>query len=140
VIAKRKSKEKPTHKIKELTWPSEGGPKTAEVPDLERIPSEQLLEEVQFLEHLTREQRLKLEAIVRKNKLAFGLNGRLGNYDAQVEIKLRPGTKEISLAPYSASPAKREVIDKQIEEWLRLEVIEPSKSAWGFPTIEGSTP
>ncbi|QRW26675.1 Retrotransposable element Tf2 protein [Rhizoctonia solani] len=121
--------------IEELTRPSEGGPKTAEVPDLERIPSEQLLEEVQFLEHLTREQRLKLEAIVRKNELAFGLNGRLGNYDAQVEIKLRPGTKEISLAPYSASPAKREVIDKQIKEWLRLEVIEPSKSAWGFPVI-----
>ncbi|QRW19822.1 Retrovirus-related Pol polyprotein from transposon [Rhizoctonia solani] len=123
-VANRKPKEKPTGENEELTRNLEGGPKTAD-----------LLEEVQFSEHLTKEQRLKLEAIVRRNELAFGLNGRLGNYDAQVEIKLRPGTKEISLAPYSASPAKREVIDRQIEEWLWLEVIEPSKSAWGFPVI-----
>ena len=33
------------------------------------------------------------------------------------------------------SPAKREVINKQIDDWLKLEVIEPSKSAWGFPVI-----
>ncbi|KAH7310395.1 hypothetical protein B0J17DRAFT_585998, partial [Rhizoctonia solani] len=48
---------------------------------------------------------------------------------------LRIPAQEISLTPYSASPAKREVIDKQIDDWLRLEVIEPSKSAWGFPVI-----
>jgi hypothetical protein len=34
-----------------------------------------------------------------------------------------------------ASPAKREVIDKQVDEWLKLEVIEPSKSGWGFPVL-----
>lgn len=39
------------------------------------------------------------------------------------------------MPPYPASPAKREVIDKQIDEWLRLEIIEDSKSAWGAPVL-----
>ena len=39
------------------------------------------------------------------------------------------------MTPYHASPAKREVIDKQVDDWLAKEVIEPSKSAWGFPVI-----
>ena len=41
----------------------------------------------------------------------------------------------MSLAPYPASPTKREVINKQVDDWLRLDVIEPSKSAWGFPVL-----
>ncbi|KEP45032.1 putative tick transposon, partial [Rhizoctonia solani 123E] len=93
------------------------------------------MKEIQFSDHLSREQRNKLEKIVQNNELAFGFNGRLGNHEAQVEINLRPGTREISLTPYSASPAKREVINKQINDWLRLDVIEPSQSAWGFPII-----
>ncbi|KEP45716.1 putative Transposon Tf2-1 polyprotein [Rhizoctonia solani 123E] len=102
---------------------------------LEVIPARRLTKEVHFSEQLTAEQRNKLEEIVRKNELAFGLDGRLGTHDPQVEINLRPNTQEISLTPYSASPAKREVIDKQIDDWLRLEVIEPAKSAWGFPVV-----
>ncbi|QRW24333.1 hypothetical protein RhiXN_10657 [Rhizoctonia solani] len=98
----------------ELMKSPEGGPKTAEVPDPEPVPSDRFLQE---------------------HELAFGLDGRLGTHNTQLEIRLRPGTKEISLTPYHASPAKREVIDKQIEEWLKLGVIEPSKSAWGFPVI-----
>ncbi|QRW19991.1 Retrovirus-related Pol polyprotein from transposon [Rhizoctonia solani] len=109
--------------------------KTAEVPDPEPVPSDRFLQEVNFSEHLTANQRAKLEKVLRKHELAFGLDGRLGTHNTQLEIRLRPGTKEISLTPYHASPAKREVIDKQIEEWLKLGVIEPSKSAWGFPVI-----
>jgi hypothetical protein len=36
---------------------------------------------------------------------------------------------------YGASPAKREVIDKQLDAWFEAEVIEPSVSPWGFPCI-----
>lgn len=46
-----------------------------------------------------------------------------------------PGTKPISMAPYYASPAKREAIDKQIDLWLSQGVIEESRSPWGAPVI-----
>jgi hypothetical protein len=126
---------KPTEEEQILSESVEGGPKTSELPSYEHIPKDQLLSELHFSENLTADQRKKLEGIVLKHHLAFGLDGRLGNYPAKVEINLREGAKEISLAPYSASPAKREVIEKQIDDWLRLEVIEPSKSAWGFPVL-----
>ena len=48
---------------------------------------------------------------------------------------LAPGMKPISMAPYYASPAKREVIDKQLDLWLSQGVIEESKSPWGAPII-----
>ncbi|KAI5886077.1 uncharacterized protein SCHCODRAFT_01049283, partial [Schizophyllum commune H4-8] len=70
-----------------------------------------------------------------KHKLAFGVDGRLGNYPAQVEIRLKPGTQPVSLPPFPASPAKREVIDKQMDSWIQLGVIEPSKSPWAAPVF-----
>ena len=36
---------------------------------------------------------------------------------------------------YGASPAKREVIDKQMKTWFEADVIEPSVSPWGFPVV-----
>jgi transposase InsO family protein len=111
-----------------------GGPKTQEVPP-EDIPSSQLLSEVDFSPDLNPSQHSQLEKVVKKYQNAFGLDGRLGNYNAKVEIKLRPDATEVSLPPYNASPAKREVIDAQIDAWLKLEVIEPSKSPWGFPVL-----
>ncbi len=119
----------------ELSKPVEGGPKTSEVPDYEPIPSERLISELDISDELSKEEQKRIKDIVSKNSQAFGLDGRLGTYPARVEINLRPGTKEISMAPYTASPEKRAVIDKQVDEWLRLDVIEPSKSAWGFPVL-----
>ncbi|KAG8726770.1 hypothetical protein FRC10_006778, partial [Ceratobasidium sp. 414] len=97
----------------ELSKPVEGGPKTSEVPDYEPVPSERLISELDFSDELSKDQRKCIEEVVAKNSKAFGLDGCLGTYPARVEINLRPGTKEISLAPYSASPEKREVIDRQ---------------------------
>lgn len=125
----------PTEEEIKLSEPVEGGPKTSKVPDYDPIPKDKLLTEMHFGENLTPDQRRRIEQIVLDKYSAFGLDGPLGNYPADVEIKLRSGTKEISMAPYSASPAKREVIDKQVDDWLRLEVIESSKSAWGFPVL-----
>ncbi|KDR72017.1 hypothetical protein GALMADRAFT_74414, partial [Galerina marginata CBS 339.88] len=70
-----------------------------------------------------------------KNKAVFGLNGRLGNFPEEVEVPLISGTKPISIPPFPASPAKREIMDAQMDSWLSLEVIEPSKSPWAAPVF-----
>jgi hypothetical protein len=36
---------------------------------------------------------------------------------------------------YSASPAKKIVIDEQMDKWLVQDVIEPSASPWGAPVV-----
>ncbi|KAB5587475.1 Transposon Tf2-1 polyprotein [Ceratobasidium theobromae] len=120
-IAQQKAEERPEDEDPILTLPPEGGPKTAELPDIEAIPQEKLLMELNFAETLSKDQMSKLGSVITKHKKAFSLDGQLGNYDAKVEINLRPGTTEISLPPYSASPAKREIIDTQIDTWLKLE-------------------
>ena len=112
-----------------------GGPKTAEVPDPDPIPTSELLSQVNFSPDLTEDQRKALEEVVLKNKDAFGLDGRLGHYDAKVQIPLRENAKEVSLPPFPVSPEKRAAIDKQMDAWISNGVIEPSKSPWGFPAF-----
>ena len=73
------------------------------------------------------------EALAHNHK--FGLEGRLGHYAEKVEIPLLPGTKPISIPPFQVSPANRKVIDKQMDAWIQLGVIEPSKSPWGAPVF-----
>jgi hypothetical protein len=112
-----------------------GGPKTAETPDPIPIPSSDLLKEVNFNPQLSDHQRIALEELVTRRSGAFGLDGRLGSHATQVEIRLKPGSAPVSMKPYTASPMKREVIDKQLDAWLSLGVIEPSKSPWAFPVL-----
>jgi hypothetical protein len=76
-----------------------------------------------------------LYRVVERHVQAFGFDGRLGHLKSKVHIELKPGTKPISMPPYHASPAKREIIDKQIDLWLSQDVIEESKSPWGAPVI-----
>ncbi|KAJ3925406.1 MAG: hypothetical protein NXY57DRAFT_967884 [Lentinula lateritia] len=76
-----------------------------------------------------------IEHVGHANSNAFGLDGHFGNHPAQVKIQMKPDAKPILLPPYSASPANCEVIDKQIDSWLELGVIEPSKSPWGAPVF-----
>ena len=113
--------------------PLEGGPKTAEpAPPPKKNVS---LSEIDISPHLSPEQAEDLRKVVKDNERAFGLGMRLGQYPAKVEIRLKPNTEPISLPPFPQSPAKREVMDKQIDEWLQLEVIEPSVSPWGAPAF-----
>ena len=77
----------------------------------------------------------RLEKVLQKNALAFGVDGRLGHVEAKVTIPLHQGTTPISLPVYEASPAKREVIDQQVKAWFEAGVIEPSVSPWGFPVL-----
>jgi hypothetical protein len=72
---------------------------------------------------------------VLKNSKAFGLDGRLGDYAAHIDITMKPNAEPVSLPPFHASPANREVIDKQMDSWIKLGVIEPSKSPWAVPVF-----
>ncbi|KAF9004133.1 hypothetical protein BDZ89DRAFT_967226, partial [Hymenopellis radicata] len=114
--------------------PVEGGPKTAET-DPEPTTTQEFLTTVDVSTNLDPDQRRQLENILLRNKKAFGLDGRLGNHDAQVEIRMKPGAEPISLPPFSASPLNREVMDKQMDSWINLSVIEPSTSPWGAPAF-----
>ena len=73
--------------------------------------------------------------MITKHASAFGLAGKLGNYPGKVEASMRPGMVPISLPPYHASPENREVIDKQMDAWIELGIIEPSKSPWAAPVF-----
>ncbi|KAG8709416.1 hypothetical protein FRC08_018357 [Ceratobasidium sp. 394] len=133
-----KEKKEPVEAIEadeDFMRPAKGGPKTAELPELEDIPKSKLLEEIGFGPELTTDQKDPLQKVILKNHKAFGLDGRLGDYPAKVEIKLRDGSKEISMAPYSLSPAKREAVDAQIDKRLELGVISESESPWSSPVI-----
>ena len=114
--------------------PLEGGPKTAEMPEESGV-LKQLLDEVDISPNLTEVQKTKLQEILERHQEAFGLEGRLGYYAGEVDIPLMSNTKPISIPPYQASPANREVIDKQMDSWIKLGVIEPSKSPWGAPVF-----
>ncbi|KAI5887171.1 uncharacterized protein SCHCODRAFT_02434843, partial [Schizophyllum commune H4-8] len=66
---------------------------------------------------------------------AFGIGGKLGDVDAQVPVNTKPDATPVSLPNYAASPAKRQIIENQVNEWLAHEVIEESSSPWGFPVV-----
>jgi hypothetical protein len=76
-----------------------------------------------------------LKQVLTSNKVAFRLDDRLGHLDAKVQIPLVPGSKPISLPPFPSSPVKQEVIDKKMDKWIQLGVIEPSKSPWAAPAF-----
>ncbi|KZS89707.1 hypothetical protein SISNIDRAFT_396858, partial [Sistotremastrum niveocremeum HHB9708] len=92
-----------------LSQPTNGGPKGAQPPD-DPTPTSKLLKEVDFAPDLSPDQKQQLEDVILKHQKAFGLDNRLGEYDANVTIKLKPNSKPISIPPYSASPKNREVI------------------------------
>jgi hypothetical protein len=81
------------------------------------------------------QHRAALKEVLTRNARAFGVGGQLGHVDTKVPVPLKPDTQPISLPMYGASPAKREVIDKQINAWFEAKVIEPSVSPWGFPCV-----
>jgi hypothetical protein len=114
---------------------AQGGPKTAEPAPGEEVTLEKLTEVVDVNPKLPRKEQELLRELVRKHEKAFTTMGNLGKYNAKVHITLKPGAEPVSLLPYHASPLKREIIDKQLDAWLEMGVIEQSQSPWGAPVI-----
>jgi len=112
----------------------EGGPKTYSTPE-DEVRSSKLAEAVDISPDLTEDQRAQLLSLITKHASAFGLDRKLGNYPSKVEVTMKPGTVPISLPPYHASPANHEVIDKQMDVWIELGDIEPSRCPWAAPVF-----
>lgn len=111
------------------------GPKTAEVPDLDPLPDDDIMRYIQLGPDIPEQVKPALEGVLRRNRDAFGVGGRLGHLDLQVPIRLKPDAQPVAVPMYSASPAKREVIDKQMDAWIAQEVIEESVSPWSAPVV-----
>ncbi|KAI0077535.1 hypothetical protein K474DRAFT_1568136, partial [Panus rudis PR-1116 ss-1] len=89
--------------------PVEGGPKTAETTP-EDFSASIFPRSLDLAPELDDGQRSQLLEVLSKHERAFSLDGRLGTIDAACTIPLRNGAREVSLPPFPASPAKREVI------------------------------
>ncbi|THH30850.1 hypothetical protein EUX98_g3348 [Antrodiella citrinella] len=110
------------------------GPKTAEVADSSVYLSkdlEKILDVGDLPEHLREEA----FAMLKRRIKAFGFDGRLGHLETRCNIRTKEGTQPIAVPMYASSPAKRQVIEEQLEKWFEQEVIEPSKSPWSAPVV-----
>jgi hypothetical protein len=107
--------------------PVEGGPKVAELLE-DLVDSKRLIEALNINPELPAVEKDRIQEVIIKNHQAFGLDDHLGHLDHAIHIPLKPGAKEISLLPFHASPTNREVINKQMDKWIQLGIIEPSKS------------
>lgn len=66
---------------------------------------------------------------------AFGFDGRLGHLQTKCKIRTKDGVQPIAVPMYAASPAKRLVIDEQLNKWFAQGVIAPSESPWSAPVV-----
>lgn len=130
-LASATTKEESEREDDKLEGDENWGPKTTAVPE-DPTPDDNVATLVNWGPDIPEEHKASLEVLSR-NARAFGVGGRLGHVDTKVPVPLKPDSQPISLPMYRASPAKREVIDKQIDAWFEAEVIEPSVSPWGFP-------
>lgn len=110
------------------------GPKTAEVPDPNVYSSEDM-EKLIDVADVPEELREKVWEMLRRRVKAFGFDGRLGHLETKCRIRTKEGVEPVSVPMYSSSPAKRQVIDAQLNTWFEQGVIEPSHSPWGAPVV-----
>jgi len=68
-------------------------------------------------------------------KKAFGFDGCLCHHPSKVHIRTVDGQVPIAVPMYGTSPAKRAVINEQLDKWFKQDVIEPSKSPWSAPVV-----
>ena len=73
--------------------------------------------------------------MLKQHQRAFGFDGRLGHHPSKVHIRTADGQVPIAVPMYGASPAKRAVMDEQLDKWFKQDVIEPSKSPWSAPVV-----
>src|SRR6266850_7449270 len=79
------------------------GPKMAEVPESETIPSSNLTSSLDISLEVPPEIQSWIKELIKCHKDAFGFDDRLGNPSVEVQIDTIPGTHPISLPMYGAS-------------------------------------
>ena len=100
------------------------------------MDSKRLIEVLDINPELPADKRKEIQDVIVKNQRAFGLDDRLGHLDQTIKIPLKlDDAKEVSLPLFYASLMNREVIDKQMDKWIQLGVIEPSKNPWAAPAF-----
>lgn len=114
--------------------PEQYGLKTAEMADSTTYPSCKMKE---FLDVGSLPENLQERAwdMLKKRQKAFGFDGRLGHHPSKVHIRTAEGQVPIAVPMYGSSPAKRVVINEQLDKWFEQDVIEPSKSPWSAPVV-----
>jgi hypothetical protein len=110
------------------------GPKTAELPDDTTYPSVNM-EEILDVGDVPDSLKPSIWAMLRKRVRAFGFDDRLGKHKARVHIRTAEGQLPISVPMYTSSPEKRKIIEEQVNKWLKLEVVKPSRSPWSAPVV-----
>ncbi|KAI4294361.1 hypothetical protein K525DRAFT_148928, partial [Schizophyllum commune Loenen D] len=73
--------------------------------------------------------------MLERRKGAFALDGRLGNHPAMAKIRTEEGAEPIAVPMRGSSPAKKAVMDEQIDKWFEQGVIEASRSPWSAPVV-----
>src|SRR6266850_7567456 len=111
------------------------GPKAAEVPESETLPSSDLASFLDISSEAPPETQSRIKELIKSYKDAFGFDDQLGNMLTEVQIDTVPGAHPISLPLHGTSSQKRGAVDTQIGRWLEQEVIEPLKSPWAVPVI-----
>ncbi|KAJ3473690.1 hypothetical protein NLI96_g12874 [Meripilus lineatus] len=122
------------HKATRSEEDEDYGPKTAAVPEPDMVPSKEL-EEILDVGDLPDELKPRVWEMLRRRIGAFGFDGRLGHLDTKCRIRTKDNVEPIAVPMYGSSPAKREVIEKQLNVWFQQEVIEPSQSPWSAPVV-----
>ena len=102
-----------------------------ETPVTETLPSSWLEELIDISPDTPKEIWEKTFHLIQKHIKAFGFDNRVGEHPVKARIRTQEGAHLISLPMYGASPAKRQVIDAQMDKWIAQQIIELSASPWG---------
>lgn len=82
---------------------------------------------------LEKEQQHKLTELLKTFSGLF--DGHLGRTSLVEHEIVTADAKPVHLAPYCTSPAKKELIESQIEDMLREGIIEPATGPWAAPVV-----
>ena len=86
--------------------------------------------------NLSIEDRSVLESFLRDNRQVFANStAELGRSSTMQHTIDTQGSKPVAQRFYRASPEKRAEIDRQVEEFLELGLVEPSTSEWRSPVV-----
>src|SRR5260370_36895467 len=84
------------------------GPKTAEVPESETLPSSDLASFLDISLEAPPETQSRIKELIKSYKDAFGFDDWLGNMLIEVQIDTIPGAHPISLPLHGTSSQKKE--------------------------------